>query len=512
MWIMPCHSEIKIKLTGDIDKLHAILQSLELSPFVKLSCQKNYETYYYDTKDYRLIKNNIVLRRRKLEENKNILGLKWRNPRSSLFERGEFEVGIQDERIDLKAFGETWNQKITQVISNSEIELKFSVIVQREIYRLCSGDTLIEISLDRGKIISTNKTCEIKEIELELKSGQVSILYNLAINFVEKLHLSVELESKAERGFLLEGGRLRKYIYKFAGGFDLVADPEAFITYSINTLIKKFSEQIRILSDGFHPHHIHQTRVILRRLRVIFSALKRISSNNDFDELNGEARRMASLLGKVREYDVLEDLINSFLKYQNNNDYSIDELISQIRIKKEISLENSKIIISQGMAAIFIIKVERLINKAGYLKPVNESDHNNVPFKTDKISSLILTKIEKRVKKHGVKIKDLHDIGLHQLRIDLKKLRYLADFLSPIYEKKAVKEYIKHVSQLQEYLGEHNDIINAEKLLQQISKNLSESAQFSAGKIIGWYACADLRSTKKLNKKWKKFSLVPHFW
>ncbi len=163
-------------------------------------------------------------------------------------------------------------------------------------------------------------------------------------------------------------------------------------------------------------------------------------SNNDFDELNGEARRMASLLGKVREYDVLEDLINSFLKYHNNNDSSIDELISQIRIKKEISLENSRIIISHGMAAIFIIKVERLINKAGYLKPVNESEYNNVPFKTDKISSLILNKIERRVKKHGVKIKDLHDIGLNRLRIDLKKLRYLADFLDPIYEKKAVKE------------------------------------------------------------------------
>ena len=103
---MPGHSEIEIKLTGNTDKLHAVIQSSKIAPFIRNLGERKYETYYYDTKDNRLIKNNIVLRRRKLETNKNILGLKWRNPNSSLFERGEFEVGINDEKIDLGKFGE----------------------------------------------------------------------------------------------------------------------------------------------------------------------------------------------------------------------------------------------------------------------------------------------------------------------------------------------------------------------------------------------------------------------
>jgi len=141
-----------------------------------------------------------------------------------LFERGEYEVAIQDDRVDLRAFGEIWKQKIEQIIGHSEIEQKFYIQIQREIYQLYSGDTVIEISLDEGDIVSKNKTSNIKEIELELKSGQVSILYNLAINFVEKLHLSIELESKAERGFLLEDSRLVKYFYKTLQGLD--KDPE----------------------------------------------------------------------------------------------------------------------------------------------------------------------------------------------------------------------------------------------------------------------------------------------
>ena len=208
---MSGHSEIEIKLTGNIDKLHAVIQSSKMAPFIRSLGERKYETYYYDTKDNRLIKNNIVLRRRKLETNKNILGLKWRNPNSSLFERGEFEVGINDEKIDLGKFGEIWNQKISQIINDSEIVQKFIIIVRREIYELRSGNAVIEICLDEGEIVTPNKTCAIKEIELELKHGEILFLYDLAINFVENLHLSIELKAKSERGFLLEDERLSKY-------------------------------------------------------------------------------------------------------------------------------------------------------------------------------------------------------------------------------------------------------------------------------------------------------------
>ena len=126
---------------------------------------------------------------------------------------------------------------------------------------------------------------------------------------------------------------------------------------------------------------------------MIFSALKRVSSNNEFDALNGEARRISALLGKVREYDVVQDLINSVPNDHINNDPCIDELIYQIKDKKEYSLEHSKIIISEGMAAIFIIKVERFLNKSGYLKLVYEGDSDNQLAGIDKISSLVLTVI-----------------------------------------------------------------------------------------------------------------------
>jgi inorganic triphosphatase YgiF len=506
------HSEIEIKLTGDIDKLHEIIKSSKLSPYIKSSYKKNYITYYYDTKDNRLIKNNIVLRKRVLAHNKNIFGLKWSKPKSSLFERGEFEVAADENDIDLKLFGEAWNHKLQDIIGSVNLEKKFSILIQREIYQLFSGDTQIEICLDKGKISTEDKVCQVNEIELELKSGNVSILYNLAINFIEKLNLSIELESKAERGYLLLDNNLRKYFYNISKDLDGLSDPELFITISVNVLIKQFSIQIKNLSDGYRAQDIHQARVLLRRLRVIFSALKKISNNSEFDILRGDARHIATLLGNVREYDVLEELVNATPREFINNEQDFDELISNIKTKKELSLENAKKIISEGAAAIFIIKVEKLINKSRYLNPMNDEMYNDVSLTIKKLSSIILDKVDSRVRKRGEKLKKLHDIDRHQLRIDLKKLRYLSDFFGPLYDKKILKEYIKHVSELQEYLGAHNDIVNAELVLRQVSNSLASSTQFTAGKILGWHICINMDSKKQLFKSWKRFVLIAPFW
>jgi CHAD domain-containing protein len=293
---------------------------------------------------------------------------------------------------------------------------------------------------------------------------------------------------------------------------DGLSDPELFITISVNVLIKQFSIQIKNLSDGYRAQDIHQARVLLRRLRVIFSALKKISNNSEFDILRGDARHIATLLGNVREYDVLEELVNATPREFINNEQDFDELISNIKTKKELSLEKAKKIISEGAAAIFIIKVEKLINKSRYLNSMNDEMYNDVSLTIKKISSIILDKVDSRVRKRGEKLKKLHDIDRHQLRIDLKKLRYLSDFFGPLYDKKILKEYIKHVSELQEYLGAHNDIVNAELVLRQVSNSLASSTQFTAGKILGWHICINMDSKKQLFKSWKRFVLIAPFW
>jgi CHAD domain-containing protein len=55
----------------------------------------------------------------------------------------------------------------------------------------------------------------------------------------------------------------------------------------------------------------------------------------------------------------------------------------------------------------------------------------------------------------------------HQLRLDLKKLRYSFDFFMELYPRKRISRYMKTLARAQELLGQMNDLATAESLLAQ---------------------------------------------
>ena len=63
-----------------------------------------------------------------------------------------------------------------------------------------------------------------------------------------------------------------------------------------------------------------------------------------------------------------------------------------------------------------------------------------------------------RARRRGKKARDGDEAHLHGLRIALKKLRYTAEFLAPLYPRRKVKRYVRELRGLQETLGAINDI------------------------------------------------------
>ena len=69
-----------------------------------------------------------------------------------------------------------------------------------------TGAGWIEASFDEGAIEANGEKLGVRELELELKSGGRSALFNLARAFVAQAPLHPSLISKAECGHLLAGG------------------------------------------------------------------------------------------------------------------------------------------------------------------------------------------------------------------------------------------------------------------------------------------------------------------
>ncbi len=75
------------------------------------------------------------------------------------------------------------------------------------------------------------------------------------------------------------------------------------------------------------------------------------------------------------------------------------------------------------------------------------------------LSRSVIYRKYKEILESGDKIDDNSEHSeLHGLRIKCKNLRYLMEFFASLYPEKNIKKLIRQLKQLQDYLGEFNDL------------------------------------------------------
>ncbi|WP_191965310.1 CYTH domain-containing protein [Marinobacter halotolerans] len=67
------------------------------------------------------------------------------------------------------------------------------------------GETLVEVAIDQGRILSGERSIPLCEAEFELKSGNPAVLRQLAVRLAESVPVFLNVLSKAEQGYYLAG-------------------------------------------------------------------------------------------------------------------------------------------------------------------------------------------------------------------------------------------------------------------------------------------------------------------
>ena len=102
--------------------------------------------------------------------------------------------------------------------------------------------------------------------------------------------------------------------------------------------------------------------------------------------------------------------------------------------------------------------------------------------------------------------------ALHQLRIEIKKLRYAAEFFSSLHDRK-VKGYTAALAGLQELLGGLNDAATVERLCATLRTAVDPGAgEEAVGMVRGWAAASARTHLEQLPQAWKRFRDVDVFW
>jgi CHAD domain-containing protein len=125
----------------------------------------------------------------------------------------------------------------------------------------------------------------------------------------------------------------------------------------------------------------------------------------------------------------------------------------------------------------------------------------------------VLARRHKKVLKRGRGHADLRADELHRLRIEIKKLRYAAEFLAALYDEKGVREYTDALAGLQGLLGNLNDAATVQRLCDELREGLQESAEIEAvGVVRGWATGAAQAHMAELPAAWNRLRECEPFW
>jgi CHAD domain-containing protein len=129
------------------------------------------------------------------------------------------------------------------------------------------------------------------------------------------------------------------------------------------------------------------------------------------------------------------------------------------------------------------------------------------------LADKILARLHRKAFKRGAHFRQLNTNAQHELRIDIKKLRYAAEFFLPLYAAHApAKRYVKRLARLQVSLGRARDIATTRILLDAVRQDDQPALHLAIGAVAGLQARDRIAVAKTLRKRWRRFKTTPSFW
>ncbi|GAA4358090.1 CYTH domain-containing protein [Kangiella marina] len=208
--------EVELKLSASADKIRQVKTWLKDVGHPEDSSaeleweQKCLSNTYYDTKNHRLRATDIGLRIRK-DDQRFIQSVKSAGRVvGGLYQRNESEHDIPEHKLQLELVDEPYLIILLEEAEEEDGPLApiFTTNFTRDVVTIDYEGASVEIALDQGQIHCVGSDVEdtsqdLCEVELELKDGDASVLFDLGQKLIEQFDLVLDSESKAERGYRL---------------------------------------------------------------------------------------------------------------------------------------------------------------------------------------------------------------------------------------------------------------------------------------------------------------------
>jgi triphosphatase len=441
---------------------------------------------YFDTPDRRLLSQRAALRIRRIGQGSRaqwVQTLKTDDRVGALSQRGEWETPIVGPRPRLTDLAE-W--PLQQLLGPGPVRLEPMFRTQFErVKRLVRlRGARIEIALDEGRVSAGRRSEPIREIELELREGSLSAVFQLALNLIgrgpQALPLRPACESKAARGYRLADRRSEQPVHADPQGFSSLVRPYRTPQDAARRIVRHGMQQVLANATGAAAgkdlEYVHQARVALRRTR---SALRVLGvAHAAGDPIARDLRWMADRFGAVRDWDVLltQTLPSLRKATEDGQKAQWDKLMQRAQARRQQQQLQLRATIASASFARAAVRLLRWAEEP----PAAAAT---------RLTQQAYRAIERGHERLVAAARDLVTLppqGRHRLRILAKRQRYALELLDPLLDGGAPARTLKQLSRIQQLLGEINDVYVAVSLLPSLTRSseLVRRAQRWSDKVV----------------------------
>ncbi|WP_188910880.1 CYTH and CHAD domain-containing protein [Salinarimonas ramus] len=399
-------------------------------PLAAAAKAKRTEATYFDTPDGRLRKAGVSLRLRRTGAKTVQTAKASEGVAAGLFDRTEVEAETAGETPDLALLdGTPFEALFSKRKVREGIAPAFTVSMRRRTLIVTDGGFVAEMVVDEGSVTAGERSEPVCEIELELRAGAAADLFAFARRIAESVPARLGFRTKSDRGYALLAGEASRVVKKIEVALDpAMSAGAAFQAIARACLAQLVANEEALRSLGA-PGAIHQSRVALRRLRAAISLFKIVVEDERRRAVSAELKWMANALGAARDLDVQIATMVEPARAAEPDDPDLAHLAAAFAARREAALADAREASLGERYRLMLVDTAAWIEAGAWLE--GERPQRDAPVA--EFAARLLRKKRKRIAREGADLAALDADTRHEVRIEVKKLRYATEFFESVF-------------------------------------------------------------------------------
>ena len=482
--------EIELKLCLPGADPAGLVRRLAHAPFLarRKSSQQSLYNIYFDTPDQLLRQQGAVLRLRRVGSEADPQWLQTlktgASDASALSRRGEWETVVAGQALDLAALqGTQWSELDRDGSLFERLVPSFVTRFERTLWLVRRRDgSVVEVALDVGQIEAEGKQAPICELELELKAGLSSALFEIAREMAHALAVLPANLSKAQRGFLLAQDALdmpqRAQTPKLDSRF---SKPE-LAQVLLGEMFAQFTQNLDALRTSDDPEVVHQARVGWRRFKSGVRLFRKTLAAAEMPSRT-ELQPLLTGLGELRNLDValtetLPSLSDRYAAGDAQRAQDWQTLMAALNHTARLQRQAVRRALQEPGVGMCLLALTEWLENLSALKKTG-------PERKEKLRDWARRQTLRMHQRLEMAQKDAQtEQEQHRVRILAKRLRYGVEALRDLLPKRLANTCFEQALRLQSGLGLTRDVSQAGVL---VARNALDPAiaAFLRGVAVG---------------------------